>query len=58
MAMQNNVGLQLANRMCGPKNFDLKGEKRGYFPTLELVSVYSMLGKFNNYTIFQDISEK
>jgi outer membrane protein len=30
----------------------LKGEKRGYFPTLELVSVYSLLGKFNNYDQF------
>jgi outer membrane protein len=34
------------------KEFRLKGEKRGYLPTLELVSVYSVLAKFNNYTEF------
>jgi outer membrane protein len=34
------------------KEFRLKGEKRGYFPTLELVSVYSVLAKFNNYDKF------
>jgi len=30
----------------------LIGEKRGYYPTLELVSIYSVLGKFNNYNQF------
>ena len=30
----------------------MKGEKRGYFPTLELVSVYSLLDNFNNYLQF------
>jgi outer membrane protein TolC len=52
MAMQNNPGLQLAASDVRAKEFRLTGEKRGYFPTLELVSIYSLLGKFNNYAQF------
>jgi outer membrane protein len=52
MAMQNNTGLQLAESDVHAKEFRLKGEKRGYFPTLQLVSVYSVLGKYNNYDKF------
>lgn len=52
MAMQNNTGLQLAESDVRAREFRLKGEKRGYFPTLELVSVYSVLGKYNNYDKF------
>jgi outer membrane protein len=52
MAMTNNTGLQLAQSDVRAKEFRLKGEKRGYFPTLELVSVYSLLAKFNNYSQF------
>jgi outer membrane protein TolC len=52
MAMANNPGMQLAESDVRAKEFRLKGEKRGYFPTLELVSVYSVLAKFNNYSQF------
>jgi outer membrane protein len=52
MAMTHNAGLQLAESDVRAKEFRLKGERRGYFPTLELVSIYSVLGKFNNYTDF------
>jgi outer membrane protein TolC len=52
MALQSNTGLQIAESDVRAKEFRLKGEKRGYFPTLELVSVYSVLGKFNNYSQF------
>jgi outer membrane protein TolC len=52
MAMARNAGLQLAGSDVRAKEFRLKGEKRGYWPTLELVSVYSVLAKFNNYTQF------
>ena len=34
MAMQNNTWLQLAESDVRAKEFRLKGEKRGYFPTL------------------------
>jgi len=51
-ALTSNPGLLLAQSDVRAKEFRLKGEKRGYFPTLELVSVYSVLAKFNNYTEF------
>src|SRR6266403_1105327 len=52
MAMTHNAGLQLAASDVRAKEFRLKGEKRGYFPTVELVGIYSLLGKFNNYSQF------
>jgi outer membrane protein TolC len=51
-AMENNTSLQLAQSDVEGKEFRLIGEKRGYWPTLELVSVYSLLGKFNNYALY------
>jgi outer membrane protein len=52
MAMDNNTGLQLAQSDVRAKEFRLTGERRGFLPTLELVSVYSVLAKFNNYNQF------
>jgi outer membrane protein len=52
LAMQGNVALRVAQSDVRAKEFRLTGEKRGYYPTLELVSVYSLLGKFNNYDQF------
>jgi outer membrane protein TolC len=52
LAITNNASLQLAESDVRAKQFRLNGEKRGYWPTLELVSVYSLLGKFNNYDQF------
>lgn len=51
-ALTNNADLRLAESDVRAKEFRLKGEKRGYFPTLELVSIYSVLAKFNNYSEF------
>jgi outer membrane protein TolC len=51
-AMTNNTGLRLAESDVRAKEFRLKGERRGYFPTLELVSIYSVLARFNNYDRF------
>lgn len=51
-AMANNPSLLLAQSDVRAKEFRLKGERRGYFPTLELVSVYSVLAKYNNYLQF------
>ncbi len=51
-AMQNNTELRLAQSDVQAKEFRLTGEKRGYWPTLEVVSVYSLLGKFNNYALY------
>ena len=52
MAMQNNTGLLLAESDVRAKEFRLTGEKRAYLPTLQLVSIYSLLGNFNNYSQF------
>jgi len=52
MAMTHNVGLQLAASDVRGKEFRLKGERRGYWPTLELVSIYSVLAQFNNFSQF------
>src|SRR5712672_3449434 len=49
LAMQNNTEVRLAQSDVQAKQFRLTGEKRGYWPTLEVVSVYSLLAKFNNY---------
>ena len=52
LAMQENTDLRLAESDVTGKQFRLVGEKHGYWPTLELVSVYSVLAKFNNYEQF------
>src|SRR6266852_3749944 len=52
LALQDNVALRVAESDVRAKEFRLTGEKRGYYPTLELVSVYSLLAKFNNYEQF------
>jgi outer membrane protein TolC len=49
MAMQNNPEIRMAESDVRAKEFRLKGEKRGYWPTLQLVSIYSRLARFNNY---------
>ena len=51
-AMQENTDLRLAQSDVQAKQFRLVGEKRGYWPTLELVGVYSLLARFNNYDQF------
>ena len=51
MAAQSNTQLAVAESDVRGKEFRLKGEKRGYWPTLQLVSIYDVLAKynFNNY---------
>jgi len=51
-ALTNNADLRLAESDVRAKEFRLKGERRGYFPTLELVSIYSVLAKYNNYSLY------
>jgi outer membrane protein TolC len=50
IAMQNNVGLLLAESDVRAKEFRLKGEKRGNLPTVEAVSTYSLLASWNDYS--------
>lgn len=49
LATQSNPDLLLAESDVKGKEFRLAGEKRGYWPTIQLVSLYSVLAKFNNY---------
>src|SRR5256884_341626 len=51
-ALTNNPRLRLAESDVRAKEIRLKGEKRGYLPTLELVSIYSLLAKYNNYNLY------
>jgi outer membrane protein TolC len=52
MALQDNISLRFAQSEVRAREFRLTGEKRGYYPTLQLVSVYSRLANFNNYLDF------
>jgi outer membrane protein TolC len=52
MATQNNTSLLAAESDVTGKEFRLQGEKRGYWPSLQLVAIYDVLAKynFNNYS--------
>jgi outer membrane protein TolC len=52
LAMQDNVALRVAQSDVRAKEFRLIGEKRGYYPTLQLVAIYSRLANFNNFLQF------
>ncbi len=52
MAMEDNTVVRMAQSDVQAKELRLIGEKRGYWPTLQLVSVYSLLAKFNNYALY------
>jgi outer membrane protein TolC len=51
-ASQSSPSLAFAESDVKAKEFRLQGEKKGYWPTLELVSIYDVLAKFNfrNYS--------
>jgi outer membrane protein len=52
MASESSPSIAFAVSDVKAKEFRLQGERRGYWPTLELVSIYSVLAKynFNNYS--------
>jgi outer membrane protein TolC len=52
MASQGNTSLAFAESDVKGKEFRLQGEKKGYWPTLQLVSIYDLLSKYNfrNYS--------
>lgn len=52
LAMQSNTGLRVAESDVRAKEFRLRGEKGGYLPTVEFVTVYSLLSKFNNFDVY------
>jgi outer membrane protein TolC len=57
MASQGNVSLAFAESDVKGKELRLAGERKGYWPTLQLVTIYDILAKYNfqNYTnIYQN----
>jgi outer membrane protein TolC len=52
MATEGNTTLAFAESDVRGKQFRLQGEKKGYWPTLQLVGIYSVLERysFRNYT--------
>ena len=57
MATQSNTQLAVAESDVRGKELRLKGEKRGYWPTLQLVSIYDVLAKYNFNNSFLVINE-
>ncbi len=47
MASQGNTSIAFAESDVKAKEFRLEGEKKGYWPTLELVAIYDVLAKYN-----------
>jgi outer membrane protein TolC len=47
MASQTNPSIAFAESDVKAKEFRLQGEKKGYWPTLQLVSIYDVLAKYN-----------
>ena len=47
MATQGNTSIAFAESDVKAKEMRLAGEKKGYWPTLQLVSVYDVLAKYN-----------
>jgi outer membrane protein TolC len=58
MAAQNNTRLAVAESDVKGKEFRLKGEKQGYWPTLQLVTIYDVLAKYNFNNSFLVINER
>jgi outer membrane protein TolC len=53
-AMANNVELKQAQSELRAREFKLKGEQGGRWPSFSLIGQYNVLSKINNYTNFFD----
>jgi outer membrane protein len=51
-AMANNIELKQAEIERRAREFKLKGERGGYWPTVAITGQYNVLGRFNNYSDF------
>jgi outer membrane protein TolC len=51
-ALANNASLKEAEAERHGRELRLKGERGGRLPSLQLVGIYSLLTKFNNYGLF------
>lgn len=52
LALEQNPGLRQAQFQTTAKQFHLKSEQGGYFPTVDFVTRYSVFAKFNNFEEF------
>lgn len=52
LALQNNPMIQEAENERSAREHIFKGERGGYWPTVNLIGLYQVLGKFNNYQQF------
>lgn len=52
LALSNNVLMKQAESERRAREFRLKGERGGRYPTMEAVGIYSLLSRFNNYDVF------
>jgi len=52
MALASNVGLKQAEAERRAREQRLKGERGGYWPTVNLIGEYALLSRFNNYDQF------
>ena len=52
LGLENSLEIRQAELDYRAKQERLKGEKGGYFPTVDLVGKYSLLSKINNYEDF------
>ncbi|HXN24614.1 MAG TPA: TolC family protein [Candidatus Dormibacteraeota bacterium] len=51
-ALANNVLMKQAESEMRARELRLKGERGGRYPTVEMVGIYSLLSRFNNYDVF------
>jgi len=51
-ALANSPELKRLQATLRAKEFDVKAEKGAYFPRIDLVAQYAMLGRYNNYEEF------
>ena len=58
MAAESNTRLMAAESDVKGKELRLKGEKQGYWPTLQLVTIYDVLAKYNFNNSFLVINER
>lgn len=58
MALASNVGLKQAAAERRAREQRLKGERGGYWPTVNLIGEYALLSRFNNYDQFYQRFER
>jgi len=58
MALASNLEIRQAEHQLRSREHRLKGERGGYWPTVDLVGQYALLTRFNNYDEFYNRFER